>query len=196
MLFLDGGKKTGETFRYKMEERQGSWRGEEEKTEDQLIRTSPVLRRSTPVGPGFKARSTPCLRVPLPMLLRFSRFRSFSAPFSSFSLLPHSFFGSLPFSSISRCSLSMRSYTHTHITRIHVHARAQRHCDPLRAFRPSSFLPASSPFLPRARNNVVVGHGDSSSVGDKRPIKGTVEPQHRRITTCSARSTKGRRDIG
>lgn len=100
-------------MRYKMEERQGSWRGEEEKTEDQLIRTSPVLRRSTPVGPGFKARSTPCLRVPLPMLLRFSRFRSFSAPFSSFSLLPHSFFGNLPFSSISRCSLSMRSYTHT-----------------------------------------------------------------------------------
>jgi hypothetical protein len=93
---------------------------------------------------------------------------------------------------------AQRSCTRTRRGRAHRrgYARARRHCDPLGAFRPSSFSAASSLSFPRAGNNVVVGRGDSSSVGDKRPIKGTIEPQHRRITTCSARSCEGGKRYG
>lgn len=179
---------------------------QEERTEDQLIR-APYYDVVLQVGPGFKARSTPCSRCSLSrcaslLLLSLSPFFC-----SSLSPLPPSFFlGSLPlfllYLSLQLDHLTRACpYTYIYTSRTHVRAaRARRSLQSSPRFLAIFlfFSPALlSFFLPRARNNVVVGRGDSSSVGDKRPIKGTVEPQHRRITTCSARSTKGgRRDTG
>lgn len=126
--------------------------------------------------PGFKARSTPCSRVPLPSLFSLSLSHFFSLLCSLSLHVPSPFF--LPLSSpsfllsfsISRCTSAIsRPYTRT-LTRVH-HDRAQSITVILCAL--ASHL-AFSPSLPLSQQRRV-GLGDSSSVGDKRPIKGTVE---------------------